>query len=137
MPMEQLKIRVVLQDAAPYTKHLDAWESLSSALADREDLRDSVRRVDYNDGVLRGALPEALAIILGPGVLTAASTVIISWLRHQTSDIKLHVTGRRGQEVTLEGARVREADRAQLQALASELITQLGEDPSDRPTPPT
>lgn len=88
--------------------------------------------------MLRGALPEALAITLGSGGLTAVSTAIVSWLRYQTSDIKIHVTGRGGREAILEGVRVREADRDQLQALASELIDQLGEDMSDqrRPTDP-
>ncbi|MEU6336323.1 hypothetical protein ABZ839_18060 [Streptomyces cellulosae] len=138
MVKQELRVGIELRDGAPYYEHEEAWDSLLTELRNSEDLRDGVRRVEFNDRMLRGALPEALAITLGSGGLTAVSTAIVSWLHYQTSDIKIHVTGRAGREVTLEGARVREADRGQLQALASELIDQLGDDMSDqrRPTDP-
>jgi hypothetical protein len=83
--------------------------SLRQWLADEEELRGRVRLLEGSPRPGRlGGLPEAVAILLGPGGAGAVlATSLIAWIRQRTGDITLRVTRSDGSSLELEARRVR------------------------------
>lgn len=105
----------------------DDLRSLRSWMIDSGDLRGpfELRQPDPEPGHM-GSVTDALVVAAGSGgAITALAGVLVSWLRHRTSDFTLKVTRPDGGSVELVARRIRGLDAAalgiEMQRLAGEL----------------
>jgi hypothetical protein len=106
----------------------DDLRSLRSWLIDDDELRGRVelRQRDPEPGEL-GSLTDALMVAAGSGgALTALASVLISWLRHRTTDVTIKVTRSDGSGVEVSAQRLRGIDGPALSAEVDRLAGQLG-----------
>jgi membrane-associated two-gene conflict system component 1 (EACC1) len=78
-----------------------------------------LRHAESSSGGL-GLVPEGLALLLAPGVATAAASVLISWLRNRAGPVTVSITRRDGSTRTVTAANVRTMTVAQVAALLDE-----------------
>jgi hypothetical protein len=107
--------------------------SLRSWMIDTGDLRGPVelRQRDPGPGEL-GSLTDALVVAAGSGgAVTALAGVLVSWIRHRTSDLTVKVTRPDGSSVEVDGKRIR---RLEAEALTVE-IERLAEQLTAAPAP--
>jgi hypothetical protein len=73
-----------------------------------------------------GSLTDALIVAAGSGgAITALAGVLVSWLRHRTSDLTVKITRPDGTTFEVVGSRVRGLDGAHLGAEIGRLAEQL------------
>lgn len=117
-------VSVVGRDAAGVElRSLFAW------LAGEEEFRGRVRLVEAapEPGTL-GGWPEAVVVALGQGgAVTVLAGVVISWIRHRTSEVTCTVTRPDGTSVELTATRVRSTDVAGLGELVEQVTAALGD----------
>jgi hypothetical protein len=95
---------------------------------DRFAGRTRVLRGATTRDILSGGLPEAIAVALAPGgVVTAAATVLITWLRHRTGTVKVTGTRPDGTAFEIDATQVRNLDAAGIRALTED-IARTGQD---------
>ncbi len=105
----------------------DDLRSLRSWMIDMGELRGpfELRRPDPRPGEM-GSLTDALIVAVGSGgAVTALAGVLVSWLRHRTSDLTLKVTRPDGSTLEVVGNRVRGLGAAELGAEITRLAGQL------------
>ncbi len=79
-----------------------------------------------------GSLTDALVVAAGSGgAVTALAGVLVSWIRHRTSDLTVKVTRPDGSSVEVDGKRIR---RLEAEALTVE-IERLAEQLTAAPAP--
>lgn len=106
--------------------------SLRSWMIDAGDLRGPIelRQSDPGPGEL-GSLTDALVVAAGSGgAITALAGVLISWLRHRTSDLTVKVTRPDGSSVEVDGKRIRRLEGAALAVEIERLAGQLAAAPA-------
>lgn len=120
----ELAITVVGGAGADELRSLHAW------LVREDELRGRVALVEPppERGAL-GSIPEALAVALGPGgVATALAGVLVTWLRHRTTDLTLRAGRKDGATVVeLSVRRMRDMDPAAVQQQVRTLSRLLAE----------
>lgn len=105
----------------------DALRSLRSWLleADERVGRVELRHAEPQPGQL-GSLTDALVVALGSGGAgTALASVLITWLRHRTTDLTIKVTRADGSSFEVSGQRLRRIDAPALGAEVQRLTGQL------------
>lgn len=101
--------------------------SLRSWMIDMGELRGpfELRRPEPRPGEM-GSLTDALIVAAGSGgAITALAGVLVSWLRHRTSDLTVKITRPDGTTFEVVGSRVRGLDGAHLGAEIGRLAEQL------------
>ena len=111
----------------------DDLRSLRQWLADDGELPGpfELRHAAPRPGQM-GSLTDALVVAAGSGgAITALAGVLVSWLRHRTSDLTITVTRPDGSTVEINASRIRGLDGSAV----GEQITRLAEqlDPGTRP----
>lgn len=105
----------------------DDLRALRRWMIDTGDLRGpfDLRQADPRPGEL-GSLTDALVVAAGSGgAVTALAGVLISWLRHRTTDLTIKVTRPDGSSLEVSGSRVRGLDAPALGAEIERLAGQL------------
>ena len=101
-------------------------------MIDDDDLRGPIelRQSDPGPGEL-GSLTDALVVAAGSGgAITALAGVLISWLRHRTSDLTVKVTRPDGSSVEVDGKRIRRLEAGALAVEIERLAGQLAAAPA-------
>ncbi|WP_018348269.1 effector-associated constant component EACC1 [Longispora albida] len=109
-------------------READDLHSLREWLVAEDLLRGRVRAVrPIPDPGTLGSVVETLAVMLGPGgVATAIASVLITWLRRRTGNVKVQVTAPDGSSMELSATNVRNVDAATLEKLTNQLSASLG-----------
>jgi hypothetical protein len=105
----------------------DDLRSLRRWMIDSGDLRGpfDLRQADPQPGEM-GSLTDALVVAAGSGgAMTALAGVLISWLRHRTTDLTVKITRPDGSTLEVSGTRVRGLDALALGAEIDRLAGQL------------
>jgi Effector Associated Constant Component 1 len=111
--------------------------SLMEWLGNVEGLRGRVRAAEGPPvaGTL-GPVLEAVMVALGPaGAATGLATVLVSWIRHRTSDIELQVSRSDGTSAMVSAKRVRGLGTDELREQVL-YLTQVLNRPETDPEPP-
>ncbi|WAZ26481.1 hypothetical protein STRCI_008062 [Streptomyces cinnabarinus] len=126
---------------APGPARDDDLRELRRRLIDVEELRGGVRSVatEARPGSLGGLL-EALAVnALSAGAVTAVAGVVVSWIRHRTTNTTIKLRRPDGMEIEVTAERVRRLDSAAVRVIVAELsdvAQEPGRDPDAAGTPP-
>ncbi|WP_139190467.1 effector-associated constant component EACC1 [Actinokineospora iranica] len=104
----------------------DGVRSLRESLSWEDELRGRVELVEAapRRGEL-GVVPDALVVALGPGVVTAVVSVVITWIRHRSYDVDVEMTRADGAKVAVSAKRVRGANSDSLRELVTEAAATL------------
>lgn len=106
----------------------DDVRSLHSWLNEEEDLRGRarLRPAPVPEGKL-GSLTDALIVAIGPGgAAVSLAGVLISWIRHRTTDVVLEASRPDGEKVRITARRVKGLDVAEIKAVTNGLAAWAG-----------
>jgi hypothetical protein len=117
----EVTVSVSGPDAADNLRSLLTW------LSDEDELHGRIRLTGpgAQPGTL-GSLTECIAMILGPGSMSAAlAASLVAWLRQRTSDVAISVRNRHGEMLEMKTERVHGLNPLELRELmqhAAELL---------------
>ncbi|KUN22918.1 hypothetical protein AQJ23_26405 [Streptomyces antibioticus] len=106
----------------------DGLRELHRRLTDIEELRGEVRAVPAasRPGAL-GTLLDALSVnVLSAGAVSAVAGVVVTWIRHRTTDAVIKLRRPDGTEVEVTAERVRRLNSAAVRSIVAELSQAAG-----------
>ncbi|MGW7545911.1 effector-associated constant component EACC1 [Streptomyces sp. NPDC054770] len=118
----------------------DDLRELRRRLTDVEELRGRIRSVDAEAGPgSLGTFLEALAVdAVRASAITAIAGVVVSWIRHRTTNTVIKLRRPDGIEVEVTAERVRRLDSAAVRTIVAELSNlaeELGRQPDGGQAP--